>query len=199
MIATSTVQAASITGWTHGDNISAEISTSYNSGDSSLLLTVTNTSPATSAYLRGLLFSAADTTLNLRDVTYYSNSISSPTLNVTENWSLSSPDESILNAEPMKYYDGLNTALFTGDEFGGGNPNLGLQVGWTADFLFDVDGTLNESMNNFIGRFQSINYPGMVGSDSDFAYPVPTPIPGAVWLLGAGIAGLAALRRRIRS
>jgi hypothetical protein len=28
--------------------------------------------------------------------------------------------------------------------------------------------------------------------------PVPTPIPGAVWLLGTGLLGLACVRRRRR-
>jgi len=195
----STAQAATITGWAHTDNISAEISTTYNANDSSLLLTVVNTSPANSAYLTGLIFSSSDASLNLKDVNYYSGSVSTSPLNVTNDWSLGTPDSSLLNAEPMKYLEGLNTALYTGNDFLGGNPQLGLQIGSTATFLFEVDGAYQESANDFIARFQSINFPGLTGSDSDFASSVPTPIPGAVWLLGAGLAGIAALRSRLSS
>ncbi|GKT24748.1 hypothetical protein ADUPG1_004606, partial [Aduncisulcus paluster] len=80
-----------------------------------------------------------------------------------------------LNAEPMKYYDGLNTVLYTGSNFQGGNPKTGLDVGWQ----------------------QPSYYAGMTASDSDFAHSVPTPIPGAAWLFTFGLAGIALLRQRI--
>ncbi|MDC7217498.1 MAG: hypothetical protein PQJ28_00600, partial [Spirochaetales bacterium] len=126
VIAASAAQAVTITGWTHTDNISADVYTTYSSSDSSLLLTVTNTSPSTSAYLSGLLFSASGATLNLREVSYYSDSVSSSPSDVTNNWSQGTPDSSLLNAQPMKYLEGLNTAVFTGNDFLGGAPNLGL-------------------------------------------------------------------------
>ncbi|ACS80602.1 protein of unknown function DUF1555 [Maridesulfovibrio salexigens DSM 2638] len=197
-IAASGAQAATINGWAHSDNISADIYTTYSASESSLLLTVTNTSPATSAYLSGLLFSASGATLNLREVAYYSDSISTSPLNVTDNWSQGTPASALLNSQPMKYLEGLDTTIFTGSDFLGGSPNDALPIGWTANFMFDVDGAYTESINNFVARFQGINYPGLTGSDSDFASSVPTPIPGAIWLLGAGLGGLAILRRRMQ-
>ncbi|ACS80603.1 hypothetical protein [Maridesulfovibrio salexigens] len=196
MLATSAAQAATISGWTHPDYVKADINTSYSPADSSLLLTVKNTSPADSATLRGLLFTAPDVTLTLREVSYYSQSVSTP-IQVTKNWNIDSAEGTNLNAEPMKYYDGLNTVLYTGNNFQGGNPKTGLDVGWTATFLFDVDGEMEAPLNQFIARFQSIDYAGMTASDSDFAHSVPTPIPGAVWLFTFGLAGIALLRQRI--
>ncbi|WP_432736970.1 PEP-CTERM sorting domain-containing protein [Maridesulfovibrio sp. FT414] len=192
-------QAITISGWSHPDYIQADISATYSAGDSTLLLTVTNTSPATSAFLRGLLFSAPDVTLNLRNVSYYAQSVLTNPTDVTDNWSVGTPESSILNAEPIKYHEGITTALFTGRNFDGGNPNLGLETGWTATFLFNVEGQINQPLGEFIARFQSINYLGITGSDSDFAHAAPTPVPGAVWLLGAGLIGLTGLRRRIRT
>ncbi|NDV21954.1 hypothetical protein [Desulfovibrio sp. JC022] len=197
LLTVSVAQAATITGWTHPDYVSADITATYSAGDSSLLLTVKNTSPASSATLRGLVFSAPDVNLNLREASYYSQSISTP-LQVTDNWSIESASETNLNNEPLKYYDGLNTILYTGKNFQGGNPKTGLEVGWTATFLFDVEGSMDAPLDQFIARFQSIDYEGMTASDSDFATPIPTPIPGAIWLLGAGLAGLVAIRNKFQ-
>lgn len=191
----SAVQAATISGWTHSDQVTADITSVYSAGDSSLLLTVTNTSPAESATLRGLIFTAPEVSLSLREVSYYSQSISSP-LQVTKKWKIDSASNTNLNGEPLKYYDGLNTVLYTGKKFEGGNPKNGLKVGWTATFLFDVKGQMDAPLNQFIGRFQSIDYQGITGSDSDFATPVATPIPGSVWLFGAGLIGVMVMRQK---
>jgi hypothetical protein len=48
---------------------------------------------------------------------------------------------------------------------------------------------------------QAPGFPAFFGPDFKFEYqntppPVPTPIPGALWLLGPGLIGVAGLRRR---
>ncbi len=197
ILITSVVQAATVSGWTHPDYISADITATYSAADSSLLLTVTNTSPATSAYLRGLLFSAPDVTLTLTNVSYYSQSVAAEPIDMTNKWSLGTVDNTLLNADPVKPYDEINTALYTGNNFEGGNPKAGIDVGWTATFQFNVAGSMDESLNQFVARFQSINYPGITGSDSDFAAPLPTPVPGSIWLLGAAVTGIITFRRKL--
>ena len=67
---------------------------------------------------------------------------------MTKHWKLDDAAGANLNAEPMKYYDGLNTALYTGKKFQGGNPKNGLEVGWTATFLFDVDGEMEAPLKS---------------------------------------------------
>ena len=194
LITASAARAATISGWSHPDYVSAVISQSYTSSDSRLVLTVKNTSPAESATLRGLLFSAPGVNLNLREASYYSQSISNP-VQMTESWSVGSTGSTNLNNEALKDYQGVDTVLYTGKHFQGGNPNTGLDVGWTATFVFDVDGEMETPANQFIARFQNINYQDMIGSDSDFATPVATPIPAAFWLLTTGLVVLGTWKR----
>ncbi len=198
LVTVSAANAATVSGWSHSDYVSAVINQSYSSTDSRLVLTVKNTSPADSATLRGLIFSAPGATLNLREASYYSQSVSNP-VQMTENWSVGTTKGASLNAEPLKYYSGLDTTLFTGKKFQGGNPQNGLEAGWTATFVFDVEGELQAPASQFIARFQSINYQGMTGSDSDFAAPMATPLPSALWLITSGLAVLAVWKKKMSS
>lgn len=94
-----------------------------------------------------------------------------------------------------------NNGLFTG----GGSPANGILEGQMATFslLFSGPGVGNWDMAGILAalaqeqgtpfalRFQGT---GLNGDGSDVA--TPTPIPGAVWLLGSGLLGLLGLKRR---
>ncbi|MBU1229969.1 MAG: hypothetical protein KKA55_14565 [Proteobacteria bacterium] len=110
---------------------------------------------------------------------------------------------SIHSPQLPTYFD---MGMGTGPNFaGGGNPNNGILLGQTATFslLFSGPGAGNWDMAGILAalaqeqgtpfalRFQAT---GLNGEGSDVA--TPTPIPGAVWLLGSGLMGLLGLKRR---
>ncbi len=100
----------------------------------------------------------------------------------------------------------FDVGMGTGSNFaGGGNPNQGILMGQLATFslLFSGPGTgswntssilaalAQEQGPHFAVRFQAT---GQCGGDSDVG--TPTPIPGAVWLLGSGLLGVMGFKRR---
>lgn len=87
------------------------------------------------------------------------------------------------------YLDDVTGLLFTKNGFNGGETALGIPRGEWFEFAFALSGDV-DSLGPYVARFQGIP----VGVGSDFA--TPTPIPGAAWLLGSGLLGLAGLRRR---
>lgn len=105
----------------------------------------------------------------------------------------------------------FDLAGVTGPNFEGGDPNDGIPRGdifafeflligsglgglTTDDFLsqlsYDPMGPPDESQQPFIARFQRT---GTDGNGSDVAV---VPLPGTLLLLGSGLAGLAAARRK---
>ena len=64
-------------------------------------------------------------------------------------------------------------------------------------------GTINDGVNPFrIGDQLNFGGPGFKGYIDDFRISdqplAPVPIPGAVWLLGSGLIGLAGFRKRLK-
>ena len=61
------------------------------------------------------------------------------------------------------------------------------QTWWYAE---DVGLVKREQENGNVWELTSV---------SGFELPAPVPVPGAIWLLGSGLAGLAGLRKKIKS
>ena len=111
---------------------------------------------------------------------------------------------------PYGHYD--IGASVTDQFLGGGKPSPGMPVGATETFTFsffghdldtlDLDSFLNEmsvgaspgqGSQFFIVRFRGLDD---VGSDKTPGQAVS--VPGAIWLLGSGLIGLAGIRRKSR-
>jgi hypothetical protein len=136
--------------------------------------------------------------------------------NITGLASFSGPDGWSAVYEPngvntpgnFGYFD---TSDITGPSFNGGKPLNGIWTGestvleiaffgtgmdslTTADFLgIESFVTNSGTPTEFIARFQAIGCEG----GSDVAIPSSVPVPGALWLLGPGLAGLAFFRKRV--
>jgi hypothetical protein len=108
-------------------------------------------------------------------------------------WDYMSPVD--YQAESQTFGDFLYGA-YTVPFWQAGDPNAGIPAGGSYSFAFILEGLngiteanilgLNANGYGFIARFQGDPL-------SDIA---AVPLPGAVWLLGSGLLGLMAIRRR---
>jgi hypothetical protein len=108
-------------------------------------------------------------------------------------WDYMSPVD--YQAESQTFGDFLYGA-YTVPFWQAGDPNAGIPAGGSYSFAFFLEGLngiteanilgLNANGYGFIARFQGDPL-------SDIA---AVPLPGAVWLLGSGLLGLMAIRRR---
>lgn len=88
--------------------------------------------------------------------------------------------------------DGLVTGISLGSYPYSGNSS------WST-FSFDLTGIEGVDNNpNFIFGFMSDQSKQTLGIDYVLITGTPVPIPGAFWLLGSGLVGLVAIRRRLQ-
>ena len=107
------------------------------------------------------------------------------------------------------YYD--IGASVTDQFLGGGGPSPGIPAGATETFTFDLAGTnldmldvwdfLEEmSVNASPGQGSQLFLARFRGFDDGGSNKTPgrvVPIPGALWILGSGLIGLAGFRRKL--
>ena len=194
--AAQSAQAVVLTGSDHPGYISAAISVAQ-TGTDGLEVAVSNTS-AVNSYLTSLAFQMA-AGLNLTFEGAFHADGTTPfvyvqNVNKTLEWEFGAVTGNDLSSrsavEPFK--DDINVGLFTKDDFLGGQTHLGIASGDMAIFRFSYTGTC-AGLDPFLARFQGVVLDGAAKESSDIA--TPTPLPGAIWLLGSGLGFLALLRR----
>jgi len=94
----------------------------------------------------------------------------------------------------------LTTAYFSNKYYGGTPYNLAsnhVQI-WEIDSAFTYQGVAFNAGDLVIGF--EVENPGRCDLDYDELVVLarPTPIPGAIWLMGSGLLGLVGIRRKIR-
>ncbi len=173
---------------------------SYNATKSTIEIELTNTSPLSnggyltafafnipSGYVTDVVFSSTDGDFGL----------------------LGGPDfNDDIKGEP---YGGYDIGASVTDQFlGGGGPSSGIPVDATETFVFSLLGNNLETLDldSFLKEMSDGASPGQGsqfflarfrGFDDGGSNKTPgrvVPIPGAVWLLGSGLIGLAGFRRK---
>lgn len=83
------------------------------------------------------------------------------------------------------------------------NTELYVNGDYTTNLLAghsNYEGTLFDLLGYNLNNVSSLSFEASAGSTGidDITY-TPTPIPGALWLLGSGLVGMVGLRRKFRS
>jgi len=157
--------------------------------DNILTITLTNTSPvANGGFITADAFNlAANTTITNFMTTNANFSVMQGTI----------------SASP---FPDSNTLISTGGDFeGGGSPNSGIAAGSSATFTLTLGGS-GAALNTELAIFNSeaIRFRGFLDDSSDkdlvtqTPTPEPVPEPATMFLLGTGIAGVAAKVRKGR-
>jgi hypothetical protein len=164
-------------------DFSATASLEWN--DKVLNVNMTNTSTAPSTILTGFAFNVPG------DTVYNAFEASEPALTQynPDKWKAKLGTNFATGA-----VGNLDLAAYVGNSLISGNPKGGLAGGESALFLFtfgkefDLGYLTSTNPYNFVARFQG-------DPDSDVAV---VPLPAAAWLLGTGLIGLIAIRRRMK-
>ena len=176
---------------------------SVSSTEATIEIELTNTSPLSnggyltafafnlpSGYVSDILFSSSDNDFGL---------IGGPDFN----------DD--VKGVPFGYYD--IGASVTDQFLGGGKPSPGIPAGASETFTFSLfgDGLDKLELDSFLyemsagaspcqgSQFFLARFRGFDDGGSNKTPGRVVPIPGAVWLLGSGLIGLAGIRRKILS
>ena len=179
IVFTSSVSAALIyvndNGFYHSNELSSEVQ--YDFEGANLSFTINNTSVIPST-ITAFAFNATGTVENYEGSWYL--------------W-----DDPITPPQKNKFGKDFDYGLsIFPSNWNGGNPSLGIKEGESQTFNFQVSDTFglfdNDKGYSFIVRYQSVGFDGE-GSDVGGS---AVPIPGAALLLGSGMMGVLALRRR---
>lgn len=156
-------------------------SLNYTPGTGTLVVSLTNTTPTAGGFITGFVF-------NIDSADANASAVLQPG---------SSPFQGVQNASASPFGTFDAGAALGGNFEGGGNPTVGIAVGATRLFTFLVSASDSASLS--ASDFYTGGTPGFVvrtrGLNNGGSDKIPgVPAPGALTL--AGLAGLAALRRR---
>lgn len=168
------------------------------SGNATLTITLTNTSPAANGgFITGFVFN------NPSDL------ITGVTLTQDNGFDLLWDNDAV-NGQPYGQFD-IGAAL-GGNFEGGGNPNDGIPVGDTWTFIFEFTGTDLDTLSEsdffntwsvegsdsaaFLVRFRGFEDEGSDKVPGTPDNPPPVPEPASLLLMGTGLTTLAGILRR---
>jgi hypothetical protein len=187
------------------NNLSAQVDFGYDPTNSKITVSITNTSDSAQdpyAKITGFAFNVPEAVTGFFAFTASPD----PTTPSGKKWHGLYSSNNINTPQPFGSFD---MAGITGNNVGGGKPNIGIPINGTYTFTFTLTGTgldtltaqsflgllsspknQNDTPEYFLVRFQAT---GADGLGSDVAH---APIPPTALLIGPALLGLVGLRKR---